>query len=99
MDSLTRNLSQLLLAIDGCVGMHLVLRSLMLIYAGADVLGALERQPGEGTQASFVRWAEAYMLAARLLGCAGIDLYAARYGVLHTFSADSDLYRRGRRAG
>ena len=99
MDSLTRNLSQLLLAIDECVGMHLVLPSLMLIYAGADVLGALERQPGEGTRASFVRWVEAYMLAARPLGCAGIDLYAARCGVLHTFSADSDPTAGGRRAG
>jgi hypothetical protein len=52
--------------------------------------------PGESTQASFTRWAEAYLLAAKPLGCAAIDLYAARCGVLHTFSADSDLYRRGK---
>ena len=96
MDSLTRNLSDLQQAIDGCVGMHLVLPSLMLIYAGADVLGALEARAGEGTQGSFTRWAEVYMLAGKPLGCTAVDLYAARCGVLHTFSADSDLYRQGK---
>lgn len=34
------------------------------------------------------------MLAAKPLAAPRIDLYAARCGVLHTFSADSDLYRR-----
>jgi hypothetical protein len=96
LDSLVRNLSQLLQAIEGCVGLHLVLPSLMLIYGGIDVLGSLERRSDEGTRASFMRWVEAYLLPAKSLGCSAVDLYAARCGVLHSFSAESDLYREGK---
>jgi hypothetical protein len=53
---------------------------------------------GEGTKASFVRWVESYMLKAKPLGCTAIDLYAARCGIVHSMSAESDLSRQDKAA-
>jgi hypothetical protein len=74
----------------------MVLRALTLLYAGIDVVASLERRCGEGTRASFAPWADTYVLPARPLGCTGVELYAARCGVLHTFTSDSDLSRSAR---
>lgn len=61
-----------------------------------DVLASLERASGEKGGAAFVRWVDAYMLPDPRIPCTGIDVYAARCGVIHSFSADSDLSRQGR---
>jgi hypothetical protein len=89
------NLSTQAAAINLCLGKKLVLPALMLLYAGIDVVAALERRPGEGTRTSFVRWVNSYMLKCRSLSCSALELYGARCGLLHTMAAESDLSRSG----
>ncbi len=70
-----------------------VLGALILLYTGIDIVASLERHPAEGTKASFVRWVNGFLFKGGLLECTAIELYGARCGILHSFSADSDLSR------
>ena len=88
-DTLGSNLAKLVAAIDLCVEQKFIIPALMLIYAGIDSVGALEKRQGEGVKESFVRWTESYLLKATELPCKAIDLYAARCGILHTMAAES----------
>lgn len=83
-------------AVGLCIDGRRILPALTLIYAGLDIVASLERVPTEGTRAAFVRWVEKYLRPEGTLGCTAMELYAARCGVLHTFSAESDLSRAGR---
>jgi hypothetical protein len=56
---------------------------------------SLERTPAEGRTA-FVRWVNENMLKVHPLPCTALELYAARCGILHTFTAASDLSREGK---
>jgi hypothetical protein len=47
------------------------------------------------TRNDFVIWAEKVMDCRRRLGVKGLDLYAARCGVVHTYTPDSKLHRKG----
>jgi hypothetical protein len=96
IDALRANIGALIEAIDVAVDQKRVLPALMLIYAGIDVAGSLERRSNEGTRASFVRWVDQYLIPAGSLSCTALELYGARCGILHSFSANSDLYRDGR---
>ncbi|MBM2811083.1 MAG: hypothetical protein HW416_1842 [Chloroflexi bacterium] len=96
MDSLSRNFAALLMAIEDCLEKRYILPALVLLYTGIDVIAFLERQPSEGVRSSFTRWTEDYLLRAKPLPCTADELYAARCGVLHTFTADSDLSRRSK---
>jgi hypothetical protein len=71
---------------------------LALIYCGIDVLANLSRpaQNTEVPQSDFVNWTERYMECQKLLGLSGLDLYAARCGILHTYTMDSRLSAKGR---
>lgn len=96
MDSLYRDLFSLFEAIDTCLDRRLSLPALILIYSSIDIIASLERLPMEGTRESFTRWTDRYLLHARPLPCTALELYAARCGVLHTLSAESDLSRGGK---
>ena len=96
LDKIAGHLSALDRAIDHSVENNLVLPALILIFTGIDVLASLERREGEGTQKSFVRWADTYLVPQGLPDCSGIDLYGARCGVLHSFAAESCLSRSGK---
>ena len=91
MDILAKNLAGLDDAVDRCLDARLILPGLALLYAGIDIMASLERQPSEGTKASFTRWVDMYLLPAKPLGCSALELYAARCGILYTFTADSEL--------
>lgn len=95
IETLIENLSGLDDSVGNCVERKYLMPALALLYVGIDVVASLERQPSEGTRASFTRWAERYLLPARPLGCTAHDLYAARCAILHTFTADSDSSRQG----
>lgn len=95
MDSFYRNTYALLESIDSLLEKRHLMPCLALIYAGIDVMASIERQPGEHVKESFVRWVEQYMFPARQLRCTALELYAARCGILHTFTVESDLSRRG----
>lgn len=84
-------------SIEDCHAKARILPCLTLVYSGIDVFASLEAKPGEGVQSAFVRWVEAYMLSDwRSFSGGAIDLYAARCGIVHTFTYRSELSRRGR---
>jgi hypothetical protein len=93
VDTLIKNLDGLDEAVIRCLDAKLILPGLSLVFAGIDIVASLERQPGESTKVSFTRWVDQYLLPAKPLGCTSLELYAARCGILHTFTADSDLSR------
>jgi hypothetical protein len=88
-------MKQLKDAIEDCVSKGRVLSCLTLLYSAIDILASLEKHPHDGTKASFVRWVDTYMLPNRAFRFSSIDLYAARCGIIHAFSAESDLSRTG----
>jgi hypothetical protein len=96
VETLIKNLDGLDEAVVRCLDARLILPALSLVFAGIDIVASLERQPGEGTKASFTRWVEQYLLPAKPLGCTSLELYAARCGILHTFTPESDLSRTGK---
>jgi hypothetical protein len=75
-----------------------LMSAVALIFSTIDSLSALDR-PVEAQSTCrevFIKWANEYLLKPNLLHCTAIDLYAARCGVLHTYSAESDLTRIGK---
>jgi hypothetical protein len=82
-------------SIEDCVAKGRTLPCLTLVYSAIDVFAGLEAQPGESTKKAFVRWAETYMLKNHSFSCSALDLYAARCGIIHSFSAGSALSRSG----
>lgn len=75
-----------------CLESNLVVPGLELLYSGIDVLGFLGSTRPRADRRSFITWAELYLdgfLAKKGIG--GLDLYAARCGILHTGMAPSEL--------
>lgn len=74
---------------------------LALGYSGIDTFGLLGAPAGvsKATRTTFKDWAEAY-LVGRVKDIQGgpvtaVDLYAARCGILHTSTSESELGNRG----
>jgi hypothetical protein len=95
MQAFFQNMAQLFEAIEDCLEKRWLLPCLTLLYSGIDVVASLKRRPGDGTKAAFVRWVTEYMLKVHPLPCTALELYAARCGVVHAFTAESDLSRQG----
>src|SRR5437016_5607270 len=95
-DAFYRNTISMIDSIEDCLEKRRFLPCLALLYTGLDVMASLESQPSEGTKAAFVRWVDKYFLKAQPLPCNATELYAARCGILHTFTAESDLSRQGK---
>jgi hypothetical protein len=62
-----------------------------------DAAASLERSSPERdvTKTDFLNWVEQYVLPSAPLKCTALELYAARCGVVHCFSASSALSRQG----
>lgn len=95
VDALAQNIKELVQEIDDCMERGRLLPCLSLLYTGIDVIASLERQPGEKAWQSFTRWADRYMLQQTELQVTALELYGARCGILHTFTAESTLHARG----
>ena len=73
------------------------LPALILIYTGIDTSGWLaSSNPSDKVGVRFCRWAERWALPAKPLACTATELYAARCGILHTFTSDSGLSAAGK---
>lgn len=86
-----------LAAIRLCLSNQLHTPALVLIYCVIDFMGFLSR-PQNSDRANkndFVRWAELKMDCQQRLGVSGLDLYAARCGMVHAQSMDSTLSKKG----
>jgi hypothetical protein len=96
MEAFYRHMMDLIESIDDCASKRRILPCLTLLYSGMDVMASLNPLPNETNQTSFVRWVDTYLLPDSPLHCAALDIYAARCGVVHTFTPKSKLYQKGK---
>ncbi len=97
-DSFSANLLKHVAAIGLCLSSHHRMPALVLIYSGIDFAANLGRPEHQShvTRSDFVNWAERFMECQRRLGVSGLDLYAARCAVLHTYTMNSSLNDQGK---
>ena len=77
--------------------------ALILVYSGIDTMSHLTMPAGkdEVTRVDFVAWAEKYLRFRDAnknptLTLPGIELYAARCALVHTYSSEADLHKKGK---
>lgn len=70
---------------------------LIIIYSTIDACGLLDASSNqvEATSTSFKNWVKKYLLPNTSLGFNEVDLWGARCSVLHTFTSESRLSRKG----
>jgi hypothetical protein len=93
---LYKNLMLLGSGVEACLEKKLTGPALILLYSAIDTAGWLDSPEKDATRESFIKWVDDYLLKAKPLGCTSLDLYAARCGLLHTFSPDSRLSFKGK---
>lgn len=93
---LLENILLLKTGIDACIEKKAFIPALTLIYSAIDTTGWLDSKAEFATRDDFMRWVDKYLLKAKPLKCTAIDLYAARCGVLHTFTSASQLSSSGK---
>jgi hypothetical protein len=96
MSDITTNLHSFEKSASLLFDQRFILPGLALLYTGIDIVASLERLAHEGTKVAFVRWCNDYLVKRNSLSCTSTDLYAARCGILHTYTAESDLSRAGK---
>ena len=82
--------------IEACIEKKAMIPALILIYSAVDTTGWLDSTEVFSSRNDFIRWVNNYLLRAKPLKCTAIDLYAARCGLLHTFTPDSQLSSSGK---
>jgi hypothetical protein len=72
-------------------------QSLVVLYALIDTVGLVDNQFGKtsANRTTFKNWINTYVNVSSL-NVSADDIYAARCGILHSFSSESDLSRKGR---
>lgn len=71
--------------------------AVILIYSGMDTLCSLSLPLAQGVhRLDFCRWADRYMSLCRSRDVTGDEFYSARCAMLHNYSVDSDMTRKGR---
>jgi hypothetical protein len=96
-NTLEANLSNLLKAIDLCIQNKLILPGLILMYCTVDTLGWLDTDdPKASVQKRFTGWVDTYLLPMGNFKFTSLELYAARCGLVHTYTPDSELFKNGR---
>ena len=96
-DNFDTNIAHLQAACEVLLASHLNMPALLLIYAGIDILGALNRPADKSEQSGddFISWADQYLSPAQTLGCTSDDLWGARCGPLHSYTSESRRSRSG----
>lgn len=83
---------QVFKAIDNCITDNLLIPCLILIYSAIDSASWLADETGNASVGvRFQCWVNTWMLNRYFLPCSAEELYAARCGLLHTLTPDSDL--------
>ena len=76
---------------------QLVQPCLVVLYSTIDSIASLSStHDRDVTRQDFEGWVNRFLLPGSKLTCTSTDLYAARCGVLHSFSAYSSIQRRGK---
>ncbi len=70
---------------------------LVVLYSAIDAAAWMAAEhDGDVTKSDFLSWVDRFLLPESKLDCTAFDLYGARCGVLHSFSAYSSLQRQGK---
>lgn len=87
------SVDQLASAIRHCQQADLILPALCLMFVAVDTLGSLIRPPNKPAQGrkDFVGWIDRFLIPGSGLPCSALELYGARCGLLHGYSASSTL--------
>ncbi len=97
-ETVEEKFGQLLVIAEKCVRERATTPALILIYSAIDVAGWLSAvSPSATPKSRFTGWVTRYLLPFSNLDCSAIELYAARCGIVHNFSSESDLSRQNRR--
>lgn len=85
-------------SIAQCIKGKYFMPSLILIYSGVDIMSwfNLSITQEEVQCKDFVDWVEKYLLPGSKLKCSGIDLYAARCSIVHSYSFESRKTKKGK---
>ncbi len=77
--------------------------ALILVYCGIDAMAHLTMPAGKDkvTRSDFVGWVDNYMRfrdanKQPTLALQGLELYAARCAIVHTYSSEADLHKDGK---
>lgn len=92
------NIAYLLMAIKYCIEKRLFLPGLILLYSGIDVFAWLNRAESQQDvhQRDFEEFVNKYILPDSGIRCDSVDLYSARCGIVHSFTAESRKVRKGK---
>ncbi len=96
-EALHRNLQILGDGYEACAEKNLQLPALTILYSAIDICAWLaydDTIPSVGTR--YKAWLDEYILKAKSLPCTSEELYAARCGILHTLTAESNLSATGK---
>lgn len=98
VDSLKVRMDELLTCAEDCFAQRRFLPGLILVYSAMDILASLDRPPHkrEAGRQGFIDWVNTYLLPGSKLACSAEDLYGARCGLLHTYSAESQHTHEGK---
>ena len=91
------NVVELLQAADLLFTSGLRCACLIVLYSSIDIMAWLFCPETEhvNSKRAFLDWVERYLLPGSRIDCSPLDVYSARCGVLHKFSAFSTLTRAG----
>ncbi|MDI4001730.1 hypothetical protein QK412_10065 [Pseudomonas aeruginosa] len=89
------NYLQVLVAIEHCERQNLLLPALIMTYSAIDSVSWLAADSSKDSGKAFRKWVSEWMLKSRSLQCSADELYAARCGILHTFTPTSTLNAKG----
>lgn len=96
-EKMEESLLDLARGIETCREQKLHLPTLVLLYSAIDISAWMTNEdPKAGVGKRFMAWVDQYLLKATPMDCTAADLYAARCGIVHTLSPDSDLSDKGK---
>lgn len=95
--ALEKNLVDIIKSIELCLNAKLQRSSLVLLYSGIDIVAWLNRPVSKerATRKDFISWIDDYLLPNTNIKYEAIDLYAARCGIVHSYSFSSRLSKKG----
>jgi len=91
-------MEELFVSAEECFAHKRILPGLILVYSAMDILASLSRPAhrDEAGRRGFIEWVKIYLLPGSKLTCTPEDLYGARCGLLHTYSAESRFSHEGK---
>lgn len=87
--------SEILVSIEELISKNRTISALTLVYSLMDGFSHVANKNQEKGRNIFITWVDEWMLKKYPLPCTAKELYAARCGILHAQTAESDLFNKG----